>query len=407
MAQIIVVGAGAAGLFATWQMLQNGHAVTLVEHTKKAGTKLSITGKGRCNVTNRCDERLFLENVRRNAKFMCGSIYRLPPERLMRLFEEALNIPLKTERGRRVFPQSDDAKDVVNALKNACGGATYLQAKATDVIVENGRAAGVQLQDGRKLTADAVLLATGGCSYPITGSTGDGYTMAKACGHTIIEPQPSLVSLVEDGNTCKQMQGLSLRNVQLTLFEDDKKVFEEQGEMLFTHFGLTGPLVLSASAFVDAASNSRYLATLDLKPALDEDQLDSRLIRDFAAASNQQTARSLDKLLPNSMRPVVLRRWGVDARRAVHQITKEERAKLVALIRNFSIPILRKGDLTHAVVTAGGVDVLEVDPATMESKLLPGLYFAGELLDIDAYTGGYNLHIAWSTAYTAAHAIDR
>ncbi len=195
--------------------------------------------------------------------------------------------------------------------------------------------------------------------------------------------------------------------MQLTLFEDDKKVFEEQGEMLFTHFGLTGPLVLSASAFVDAASNSRYLATLDLKPALDEDQLDSRLIRDFAAASNQQTARSLDKLLPNSMRPVVLRRWGVDARRAVHQITKEERAKLVALIRNFSIPILRKGDLTHAVVTAGGVDVLEVDPATMESKLLPGLYFAGELLDIDAYTGGYNLHIAWSTAYTAAHAIDR
>lgn len=366
------------------------------------GKKLLITGKGRCNVTNNCGPDEFLKNVRRNPRFLYSALNACPPAFVMELLEKGLGVPLKTERGRRVFPQSDRAQDVLDALLRWAKGARLRYEGARELMLENGRCTGVRLQSGEALRAGAVLVATGGVSYPVTGSTGDGYRFARQAGHTVMPPEPSLVSLVGRGGVCRRMMGLSLKNVALTLYEGKKALFCEQGEMLFTHFGMSGPLVLSASAHIRDMKKYGYRVCIDLKPALPPEKLYKRVSEDFALLANREAANCLVKLLPASMQPVMLDVWGMDPQRKVNQITREDRRRLVELLKAFPVELAGKGDLAHAVVTSGGVSVKEVDPKTMQSKLCPGLYFAGEVLDVDAYTGGYNLGIAFATAYAAA-----
>ncbi|MDL2253350.1 NAD(P)/FAD-dependent oxidoreductase [Ruminococcaceae bacterium OttesenSCG-928-I18] len=404
MPHLLVVGAGAAGLFAAGTALKKGHEVTLVEHMDRPGKKLCITGKGRCNLTNDCDETGFFENIRRNPKFLYSAINKFPPRAAMRYFEEELSVPLKVERGHRVFPQSDRAEEVVQALVHSAKDAISVRGQATGLLLERegSECGGVRLADGRECRADAVLLSTGGLSYPATGSTGLGYEMARQAGHAIVPPVPSLVALREKGTLCKRMQGLSLRNVTLTLFEGETPHFREQGELLFTHFGLSGPLTLSASAYVAEEKKKPYHIEIDLKPALSAEKLDARLQRDFEVFANRNVANCLDKLLPKAMRGVMVELWGVDGDKKTNQLTREERRRLGELIKHFRIEIEGKGDLAHAVVTSGGVDVRQVNPRTMESKLCKNLYFAGEVLDVDGYTGGFNLQIAWATAWAAA-----
>ncbi len=401
MANILIVGAGAAGLMAAGAAVRLGHSVTVLEHTEKPGQKLLITGKGRCNVTNNCDENTFLQNVRTNPRFLYSSLYAFPPAKTMELFEE-LGVPLKTERGRRVFPVSDRAEDIRQALLRYADGAKILYDGAKKLVIEEGRAVGVVTESGRQLNADAVLVATGGVSYPVTGSTGDGYQLAKQAGHKIVPTVPSLCSLVSPDEDCRAMMGLSLKNVTLTLYRDKKAVFTEMGEMLFTHFGISGPLALMASSYIKDMQKHAWKAVIDLKPALDEEQLYKRVTNDFALLANKSAQGALVKLLPASMQPVMVKRWGVDPATRANQITKEQKRELVRLVKHWEVPISKRGDLAHAVITAGGVDVKQVDPKTMESKLCPGLYFAGEVLDVDAYTGGYNLQIAWCTAQAFA-----
>ncbi|OUN16575.1 aminoacetone oxidase family FAD-binding enzyme [Gemmiger sp. An87] len=401
MANILIVGTGAAGLMAAGTAVRLGHSVTVLEHTEKPGQKLLITGKGRCNVTNNCDENTFLQNVRTNPRFLYSSLYAFPPAKTMELFEE-LGVPLKTERGRRVFPVSDRAEDIRQALLRYADGAQILYDGAEKLVIEEGRAVGVVTKSGRTLTADAVLVATGGVSYPVTGSTGDGYQLAKQAGHKIVPTVPSLCSLVSPDEDCRAMMGLSLKNVTLTLYRDKKAVFTEMGEMLFTHFGISGPLTLMASSYIKDMQKHAWKAVIDLKPALDEEQLYKRVTNDFALLANKSAQGALVKLLPASMQPVMVKRWGVDPATRANQITKEQKRELVRLVKHWEVPISKRGDLAHAVITAGGVDVKQVDPKTMESKLCPGLYFAGEVLDVDAYTGGYNLQIAWCTAQAFA-----
>ena len=401
MANILIVGAGAAGLMAAGAAVRLGHSVTVLEHTEKPGQKLLITGKGRCNVTNNCDENTFLQNVRTNPRFLYSSLYAFSPAKTMELFEE-LGVPLKTERGRRVFPVSDRAEDIRQALLRYADGAKILYDGAEKLVIEEGRAVGVVTESGRQLNADAVLVATGGVSYPVTGSTGDGYQLAKQAGHKIVPTVPSLCSLVSPDEDCRAMMGLSLKNVTLTLYRDKKAVFTEMGEMLFTHFGISGPLTLMASSYIKDMQKHAWKAVIDLKPALDEEQLYKRVTNDFALLANKSAQGALVKLLPASMQPVMVKRWGVDPATRANQITKEQKRELVRLVKHWEVPISKRGDLAHAVITAGGVDVKQVDPKTMESKLCPGLYFAGEVLDVDAYTGGYNLQIAWCTAQAFA-----
>lgn len=407
MSKVIIVGAGAAGMFAAGTAVRAGHVVQLIEHAKKPAQKLAITGKGRCNVTNDCDVQEFLKNVRHNSRFLYSAITAFSPADVMQLFSEDLGILLKVERGRRVFPQSDKAEDIIAALLQYAKKAEYIHGEVKKLLLSDDgiKILGVLLGDGKTLMADAVIIATGGVSYPTTGSTGIGYELAKQAGHSIVKPVPSLVSLVERGNTAKKMMGLSLKNVELSLLENKKVVFRQQGEMIFTHFGLSGPLVLSASAYIEDLQKNKYSVKIDLKPALTAEQLDSRILRDFTEAQNKNVMNCLDKLLPNKMRPVMLELWGVSPERKVNSITKQERRALVDLMKAFPIEIGGRGDLAHAVITAGGVTVKEVDPKTMQSKLVQGLYFAGEVLDVDAYTGGYNLQIAWCTAYVAAQSI--
>ena len=407
MAELVIIGAGAAGLFAAGEALARGHRVTVLEHGDAPGKKLLITGKGRCNLTNDCDPAEFLKHVRRNPRFLYSALAACPPAAVMDLFQNQLGVPLKTERGRRVFPQSDRASDILDALlRRAAGARIVYGADVQSLLLAQGRCVGVQCRDGRRFGAGAVLVATGGVSYPVTGSTGDGYRLAQQAGHTIVPPEPSLVSLVEEGDVCRRMMGLSLRNVALTLWEGEKPRFTDQGELLFTHFGLSGPLVLSASAHIRDMGKYRYRVTIDCKPALSPEQLEARVQRDFALLANKEAAHSLEKLLPASMRPVALALWGVDAHKKVNQITRAERRALVDLLKAFPIALKEKGDLAHAVITSGGVSVREVDPKTMESKRCPGLYFAGEVLDVDGYTGGYNLGIAFATACAAARHLE-
>ena len=401
MSHLIVVGAGAAGLTAAGQAARLGCRVTLLEHSGMPGKKILVTGKGRCNVTNDCDGQEFLRHVRTNPRFLYSAIAAFSPADTM-AWVESLGVPLKTERGRRVFPVSDRAEDIRAALCRWAQGAQLAEADVHSLVLENGRAVGVQTRDGRRFLGDGVLVATGGMSYPSTGSTGDGYRLAKQAGHSLVEPVPSLVSLVAEGGDCRRMMGLALKNVSLTLEENGKPVFCEQGEMLFTHFGISGPLVLSASAWVRDLKKYRYQAVIDLKPALSAEQLYARIGRDFDLLAGKNAANCLQKLVPATMQPVLLERWGVDPELRVNQIDRAARLELVRLPKGFAVPIRERGDLQHAVITAGGVPVKEVNPRTMESKKTPGLYFAGEVLDLDAYTGGYNLQIAFATAMAAA-----
>lgn len=417
MAKIVIVGGGAAGLMGAGAAVRQGHQVIVLEHMQKPAQKILVTGKGRCNLTNDCNPEEFLRHVRTNARFLYSSLGTFPPAKTMELFR-SLGVELKVERGRRVFPVSDKAEEIRQALLRYAADADLVEDKAKKLLLEplavdetlpakkRGpalRCIGVRGASGREYRADAVLVATGGLSYPTTGSTGDGYKLAQQAGHSLVEPVPSLVSLVSRDGDCKRMMGLALKNITLTLFEDNKAIFEEQGEMLFTHFGISGPLTLSASSHLGDMKKHRYFVELDLKPALTEQQLYDRITRDFALLANHSAQGALAKLLPASMQPVMVDRWGVDPATKANQITREQKRELVRLCKHWRVSVDARGDLAHAVITAGGVPVREVDPKTMQSKKAAGLYFAGEVLDVDAYTGGYNLQIAFCTAQSFAN----
>ncbi len=383
-----------------------GGDVTLFERGDRLGKKLRITGKGRCNVTSNCDLQEFMANVPVNARFLYGALNRFGTEDTISFFEDA-GVPLKTERGKRVFPVSDKAEDIVSALKNKCreAGVRVIYERVKSINIENGAVTGVGA-GGKDYGFEAVIVCTGGLSYPGTGSDGDGYKFAKAAGHTVTKTVPSLVPIVEDGRICASMQGLSLKNVQLTVVEraSGKAIYRDFGEMMFTHFGLTGPLVLSASAHMHDIERGKYSAEIDLKPALDEKTLDNRILSDFNEFKNKDFANSLGKLLPQKMIDTVIRLSGIAPDKKVNSITKEERAALVHLLKHFTVELLGFRPIDEAIVTSGGVSVKEINPKTMESKLVSGLYFAGEVLDVDAYTGGFNLQIAFSTAVLAGEA---
>ena len=398
---IIVIGGGAAGLMAAGTAAEQGANVTLFETNEKVGRKLFITGKGRCNVFNDCDAQEVLRNVPVNPRFLYSALGGFSPADVKAFFEEK-GVALKTERGNRVFPVSDKAADIIDALflwvKRT--GVSIVHGTVSDVIIENGRVTGVRV--GKKTyPADRVIVATGGASYPQTGSTGDGYRFAREAGHTVVPANPSLVPLVEKGETCRELMGLSLRNVQLTVFENEKKIYTDFGEMLFTHFGLSGPLVLSASAHMRHIGSKNYRVEIDLKPALDEKTLDKRLLSDFDKHKNSDFVNALGELLPRKIIPAVIEKSGIDPREKVNAITKKQRASLLRVLKAFPVEISGKRPIAEAIITTGGVSVREVSPKTMESKKCSGLYFAGEVLDVDAYTGGFNLQIAWSTGRLA------
>ncbi|NCE64207.1 NAD(P)/FAD-dependent oxidoreductase [Pseudoflavonifractor sp. 524-17] len=399
---IIVVGGGAAGMMAALTATERGCSVLLVERNQKMGRKLYITGKGRCNVTNDCTPAEVLQNIPRNPKFLTSAVTRFPPEWVKEFFE-GLGVPLKTERGGRVFPQSDRAADVIDALYLALRRrqVPIVQDRAVELLTEDGHMVGIRGERG-VYQSRAVILATGGASYPLTGSTGDGYTLAAGKGHTILPPSPSLVPLVEEGTLCRRMQGLSLRNVAVKVRNQKKKeIYAQQGELLFTHFGLSGPLILSASAHMRNFEWDHYYILIDLKPALDEETLEQRLLREFAAYPNQAFHNILERLLPRLMVPVAAELSDIPKDTPGNSITKGQRRRLLELLKGFRVDIAGPRPIEEAIITAGGVKVSEVDPHTMMSKCCPGLYLAGELLDLDAYTGGFNLQIAWSTGRAA------
>ena len=402
---LVVIGGGAAGMLCSAVTAKYGVSVTLLEPNRVLGRKLRITGKGRCNLTNDCDVRTFLENVPGNARFLYSALNAFDPASAMQYFS-ALGLALKTERGRRVFPASDNANDVAAALERELdrNGVRVLHTKATSLRIENGAVCAVETVDGT-LTCRAAVIATGGLSYPATGSTGDGFRIAEAAGHTIVPARASLVPLTVSGTICSDMMGLSLRNVELTVYEDDKKLFSDFGEMLFTHFGVSGPLVLSASSHMRHFDVCRYRLEIDLKPALDEQTLDKRLQNDFEKYRNSDFINALGDLLPKKMIPVVVSLSEIDPRCKVHSVTHAQRQKLRSLLKAFPLEVTGTRPIDEAIITSGGVDLHQVSPKTMESKLVSGLYFAGEVLDLDAYTGGYNLQIAWSTAFAAARAV--
>ena len=399
---IVVAGGGAAGMMAALTAARAGADVLLLEPNEKVGRKLYITGKGRCNVTNNCTRDELLSSVPRNGRFLYSAFHRFSPQDTMAFFED-LGVPLKTERGNRVFPCSDRAADIVDALFFALRreGVELRRDRVTGLRAENGTLAGITTENGELRDMRGLILATGGASYPRTGSTGDGYRLARDVGHTIVPIRGSLVPLESKDPCCARLQGLSLRNVELRVKDHkNKTVFREQGELLFTHFGLSGPLVLSASAHMDF-TKAQYTAHIDLKPALDEQKLDARLLRDFAERANQNYGSALGALAPRSLIPVLAERTGIPEDVKVRDIRREQRRRLLETLKDFAVPLSGPRPVEEAVVTSGGVAVGEVDPKTMESKKVRGLYFAGEVLDVDGYTGGFNLQIAWSTGYAA------
>lgn len=407
MKKIVIVGGGAAGLLAAYSAaLKYGKsaAITVIEKNERPARKLMITGKGRCNVTNNCGVDTLIANVPKNGKFLFSAFSGFNSGDTMRLFE-SLGVPLKTERGNRVFPVSDKALDIVDALVGAVkkSGVKLVRGAAVKIIVSDGAVIGVKTEDAEIYPADSVILATGGMSYPLTGSTGDGYKMARELSHTVTELKPSLVPLTVHEGFCSRLAGLTLKNVTLSVFEEGKKkpVFSELGEMLFTHFGISGPLTLSASAHMRKMGKAAYTAYIDLKPALSEDQLDSRILRDFEGEKNKDFANSLDKLLPKSIIPVIIALSGIEPALKVNQITREMRAALCKVIKALPLHITGFRPIEEAIITGGGISVKEINPSTMESKLVKGLYFAGEIIDADAYTGGFNLQIAFSTGFAA------
>lgn len=401
---IAVIGGGASGMLAAAVAAEKGARVLLIERNSTTGMKLRITGKGRCNLTNDCSVSDALDNLTKGDRFMQSTMNGFTPRNVMRLFE-SLGVPLKTERGARVFPQSDKASDIADALQRYMqkSGVTVMQARAAGIKTVDGRkVAGVLLPDS-EISCSAVILATGGMSYPSTGSTGDGYVIARELGHTVTPLSPSLVPLTAGGETCSLMQGLTLKNVRLSVYDGgNKPVFEDFGELLFTHFGLSGPLALSASAHMRDIGRKNYYVLVDMKPALDEKKLDLRILRDFEKYSNRDFSNALGDLLPKSMIPVFVEMSGINSAVKVHSVTREQRRAMVALIKSMRFDIIGFRPVEEAIVTSGGVELKEINPKTMESKLIRGLYFAGEIIDADGYTGGFNLQIAWSTAYAAA-----
>ena len=407
MKRIVIIGGGAAGLAAAIsasEKYKNQAEVTVIEKNERPARKVMITGKGRCNVTNNCNVDTLIANVPKNGKFLYSAFSGFTPKDVISFFETA-GVPLKTERGNRVFPVSDKAVDIVDALVKTAksGGTRFESAVAEEILTENGSVVGVKLTDGRVISADSVILATGGMSYPLTGSTGDGYKMAQKLGHTVTELKPSLVPLCIHEGFCTKIAGLSLKNVTLSIFETGKKkpLFSEMGEMLFTHFGISGPLVLSASSHIRYMGKKEYTAFVDLKPALSIEQLDNRILRDFAEEQNKDFANSLSKLLPKSLIPVIIKLSGIKSDKKVNQIEREERLRLCKLIKALPLHITGFRPIEEAIITSGGISVKEIDPKTMGSKLVRGLFFAGEIIDVDAYTGGFNLQIAFSTGFAA------
>ena len=398
----IIIGGGPAGMFAAIIAARQGKRVLLLERNDRLGKKLLITGKGRCNVTNDCTAQEILQNTPRNGRFLFSAMNAFPPERIKAFFEEN-GCPLKTERGNRVFPVSDRAQSILETLQNCLrrSRVTVKTARVKSILVEGGRACGVQTQQ-EAIRADWVILATGGVSYPTTGSTGDGYEMAKALGHTVVAAEGSLVPLETAGQDCQDMQGLALRNCGVKLLNAKGKVlYKDFGELLFTHFGVSGPTVLSASCHLKG-EGCRLI--IDLKPALEDSKLDDRIRRDLEVYKNRTMENALTDLLPRSMIPVVLRRLEIGPDLQANSLTKQKRRALVELLKAYSVEITGKRPVAEAIITSGGIKVSEIDPKTMQSKLVSGLYFAGEIIDCDAYTGGFNLQIAWATAYAAGMA---
>ena len=403
--KVLVIGGGASGLMAASAARADGHEVCVLERNARVARKVMITGKGRCNLTNACDVPTFLSNVPRNARFLNSALRAFGPEDTM-AYIEGQGVPLKTERGRRVFPCSDKAVDIVDALYRGCRGCRFrFESRVESLLIENGRAVGVRLEDGATLAADAVIVATGGLSYPLTGSTGDGYRLAAQAGHTLTPTSPSLVPLDIADPVCATLEGLSLRNVTLTLREGGKATFEELGELVFTPTGVSGPLILSASAHVGRPEDC--ILTIELKPALSEAQLDDRLLRDFQKYNGKSLSNAVVDLLPHRLIPAILAAAGLDLSLRVAQLARDGRRRLLQTLKGWTLPVSGFRPIEEAVVTRGGVDVREIDPRTMQSRLCAGLFFAGEVLDVDAYTGGYNLQIAFSTGVAAGHGVTR
>lgn len=404
-ADAVVIGGGAAGMLCSAVAAERGLDVILLEPNKVLGRKMRITGKGRCNVTNNCDIKEVLNNIPGDGRFLYSALNRLSPRDTMELFESH-GVKLKTERGNRVFPVSDNANDVAGALARwlGRGGVRHIRASAKQILTENGEVCGVRTNEG-VIDCRAAVICTGGLSYPLTGSTGAGYELAREMGHTVTPCRPSLVPLESDDEYCAEMQGFSLRNVTLSAYEDDKLIFRELGEMLFTHFGVSGPLVLSASSHMRNFGKAKYRLSIDLKPALDEKKLDARLLRDFEKYANRDFENALGDLAGRTMIPVLVKLSGIPADEKVNSITRSQRHDLLRLFKEFPVSISGPRPIKEAIITSGGVLTKEINPRTMESKLVSGLYFAGEVLDIDAYTGGFNLQIAWSTAFVAANSI--
>ena len=404
MSKVLVIGGGAAGMMAAITAAANGGEVLLLEKNEKLGKKLFITGKGRCNITNAADTEDLFSAIVSNPKFLYSSFYSVTNSQVIDFFE-GLGVKTKIERGGRVFPASDHSSDVIRALEREMeqlGVEIYLQAEVKELILKEHVIKGVVLTSGKKLYADTVIVATGGISYPSTGSTGDGYRFAKACGHQVTEILPSLVPMEVKEWYAKELMGLSLRNIEICVTDGKKKLYQEFGEMLFTHYGVTGPVILSASSIVGKKLKEKELTLhIDLKPALSEEQLDKRVLREFETNHNRQFKNAVDSLFPSKLRPVIVELSGIPEEKKVHEITKEERLHFVRLIKDFSMTLTGLRGYKEAIITKGGVSVKEIDPSTMESKLVKGLFFAGEVLDLDAVTGGYNLQIAWSTGYLA------
>ena len=402
---LVVIGGGAAGMMCAATAADRGLKVILLDPNRQLGRKLRITGKGRCNLTNNCEIKTFMQNIPGDGRFLFSALNRLSPADTMALFESR-GLELKTERGNRVFPVSDNANDVAGTMARWCArsGVAALRCKAKKVVVENGAVTGVETEKGL-IPCRAAAVCTGGLSYPLTGSTGDGLRFAQALGHSVTPPRASLVPLESPDAYCAEMQGFSLRNVVLSAYEEDKLIYKELGEMLFTHFGVSGPLVLSASAHMRHMGSKNYRLEIDLKPALDEKKLDARILRDFEKYANRDFKNALSDLAGSAMIPVLVRLSGIPEDTKVNSVTREQRMKLLHLFKAFPVTVSGTRPIDEAIVTAGGVNTKEINPRTMESKLISELYFAGEVLDLDGYTGGFNLQIAWSTGFVAGNSV--
>ncbi|MCI9359631.1 MAG: NAD(P)/FAD-dependent oxidoreductase [Hungatella sp.] len=410
MSKVVIIGGGAAGMAAAIAAAGCGHQVHLYEKNEKLGKKVYITGKGRCNVTNACDTDTLLQSVVTNPRFLYSSFYGFTNQDIMNLLERN-GCPLKIERGNRVFPVSDKSSDVISALSRQMkelGVHVYLHKEVKELLVSEGRCFGVVLSDREKhIQADAIIVATGGLSYPSTGSTGDGYRFARDCGHRVTELSPALVPFSVKEDVVQDLQGLSLKNIEAVIWDGKKEVYREFGEMLFTHFGVSGPVILSASSFAAKRIRKKHLTlSIDLKPALSREQLDARILRDFEEAVNRQFKNALSHLYPSKLIPVMIERSKISPEKKVNEITRQERLNLVEATKNFTLTLTALRGYEEAIITQGGIDLKEINPSTMESRKTKGLYFAGEVLDLDAITGGYNLQISWSTGWAAGSHVE-